>query len=85
MGLRINFGFGPIRVSAGKRGLYGSVGAGPVRAEPLTAPGILDAPGAVVATSNKPDLWTATSAAREAKGTVYVFDPQAITHTERTW
>ena len=56
MGLRINSGFGPIRVSAGTRGLYGSVGAGPVRVEPLTARGILDAPGAVVATSNKPDL-----------------------------
>jgi type IV secretory pathway TraG/TraD family ATPase VirD4 len=51
----------------------------------LTAPGILDAPGAVVATSNKPDVWTTTSAAREAKGTVFVFDPQAITHTDRSW
>jgi Type IV secretory system Conjugative DNA transfer len=51
----------------------------------LTAPGILDAPGAVVATSNKPDVWTTTSAAREAKGTVFVFDPQAITHSPRTW
>jgi hypothetical protein len=51
----------------------------------LTAPGILDAPGAVIATSNKPDVWTTTSATREAKGTVFVFDPQAITHTERSW
>jgi type IV secretory pathway TraG/TraD family ATPase VirD4 len=51
----------------------------------LTAPGILDAPGAVVATSNKPDVWTTTAAAREAKGTVFVFDPQAITHTPHTW
>jgi hypothetical protein len=51
----------------------------------LTAPGILDAPGAVVATSNKPDVWTTTAAAREARGTVWVFDPQAITHSQRTW
>ncbi|MDT5028496.1 MAG: hypothetical protein QOE61_4922, partial [Micromonosporaceae bacterium] len=51
----------------------------------LTAPGILDAPGAVIATSNKPDVWTTTAAAREAMGTVWVFDPQAITHSQRTW
>jgi type IV secretory pathway TraG/TraD family ATPase VirD4 len=51
----------------------------------LTAPGILDAPGAVLATSNKPDVWTTTAAAREPKGTVWVFDPQAITHANRTW
>jgi len=38
----------------------------------LTAPAILDAPGAVIATSNKPDVWTITAAAREPKGTVWV-------------
>ena len=51
----------------------------------LTAPGILDAPGAVLATSNKPDVWTTTAAARGPKGIVWVFDPQAITHPDRSW
>jgi type IV secretory pathway TraG/TraD family ATPase VirD4 len=47
----------------------------------------LDAPGAVIATSNKADLWAATAALRaEHTGErVWVFDPQQITYTERTW
>ena len=51
----------------------------------LTAPGTLAAPGAVIATSNKPDLWATTAAARAARGTVWVFDPQAITYEPQTW
>ena len=46
----------------------------------LTAPAVLAAPGAVIATSNKPDLWATTAADRAAVGRVWVFDPQAITH-----
>ncbi len=51
----------------------------------LTAPGTIDAPGAVIATSNKPDLWATTCAVRAEKGRVWVFDPQAITHEPQTW
>jgi type IV secretory pathway TraG/TraD family ATPase VirD4 len=53
----------------------------------LAVPAVLDAPGAVVATSNKADLWAATAALREqATGErVWVFDPQAIAHVEQTW
>jgi type IV secretory pathway TraG/TraD family ATPase VirD4 len=51
----------------------------------LAAPAILDAPGPVVATSNKPDVWTTTITARQAQGRCYLFDPQAITHQEQTW
>lgn len=51
----------------------------------LTAPATIDAPGAVIATSNKPDLWATTATMRAAKGTVWVFDPQAITHDPQTW
>ncbi|MFJ8744082.1 type IV secretory system conjugative DNA transfer family protein [Embleya sp. NPDC127516] len=39
-------------------------------------PNIVSAPGAVVVTSNKRDVVDATRAIREAKGTVYIFDPQ---------
>jgi type IV secretory pathway TraG/TraD family ATPase VirD4 len=50
-------------------------------------PAILDAPGAVVVTSNKADVWEATVdlRARQTNGTVWVFDPQGITHEPQTW
>lgn len=40
---------------------------------------ILDAPGAVVTTSTRPDNITATLAARRERGPVAVFDPQQLT------
>jgi type IV secretion system protein VirD4 len=39
---------------------------------------ILDAPGAVISTSTRPDNLTATLHAREGKGPVAVFDPQQL-------
>ena len=53
----------------------------------LAVPTILDAPGAVVACSNKADLYLATAALRKAdtKATVWVFDPQHITHRAQEW
>ncbi len=53
----------------------------------LAVPAILDAPGAVVATSNKSDLWATTAAVRAADtgAPVWVFDPQGITGEQRTW
>jgi type IV secretory pathway TraG/TraD family ATPase VirD4 len=52
----------------------------------LAVPSILEAPGAVVATSNKADLWAATSSLRAEGGRhVWVFDPQRIAYTEQTW
>jgi len=53
----------------------------------LAVPTILDAPGAVVACSNKADLYLATAALREADTgcPVWTFDPQHITHPKQTW
>jgi type IV secretory pathway TraG/TraD family ATPase VirD4 len=52
----------------------------------LTAPAMLGAPGPVLATSNKPDVWTTTIAARQRHGHCYLFDPQTITHQpQRFW
>lgn len=52
----------------------------------LAVPSILEAPGAVVATSNKADLWAATSSLRADDGRrVWVFDPQQIAYAEQTW
>ncbi|RIQ36989.1 TraM recognition domain-containing protein [Jiangella rhizosphaerae] len=44
----------------------------------LVIPMILDAPGAVVTNSTRPDNLTATMAAREKIGPVAVFDPQGL-------
>ncbi|MDA8438497.1 MAG: TraM recognition domain-containing protein, partial [Propionibacterium sp.] len=48
-------------------------------------PAILDAPGAVLVTSNKRDVVDATRDVRAAGGPVWVFDPQGITLEEPTW
>lgn len=48
-------------------------------------PAILDAPGAVLVTSNKRDIVDATRGPRLEKGPVFVFDPQGITMEEPTW
>ncbi|MBC9822852.1 TraM recognition domain-containing protein [Terrabacter sp. MAHUQ-38] len=44
----------------------------------LVIPAILDAPGAVVTTSTRPDNLTATLRARQSIGPVAVFDPQGL-------
>lgn len=53
----------------------------------VAVPQMLAAPGAVVATSNKPDLWAITAEARAAATgeRVWVFDPQRIAHTPQSW
>lgn len=48
-------------------------------------PAILEAPGAVLATSNKRDVVDATRDVRAKRGPVWVFDPQAVALEEPTW
>jgi len=48
-------------------------------------PFVLSAPGAVIATSNKSDLWAATASIRAVGGDVWLFDPQRVTHQPQTW
>jgi type IV secretory pathway TraG/TraD family ATPase VirD4 len=50
-------------------------------------PFVLSAPGPVIATSNKSDLWAATAAlrAQATSGQVWLFDPQHITYQPQTW
>lgn len=48
-------------------------------------PAILDAPGAVLVTSNKRDVVDATRDVRAVQGPVWVFDPQGIALEEPTW
>jgi type IV secretory pathway TraG/TraD family ATPase VirD4 len=48
-------------------------------------PAILDAPGAVLVTSNKRDVVDATRDVRATAGPVWVFDPQSIAFEEPAW
>ena len=59
-------------------------GSGKTTAQAI--PFVLSAPGAVIATSNKSDLWAATAALRAAAGgRVWLFDPQQITYQPQAW
>ena len=59
-------------------------GSGKTTAQAI--PFVLSAPGAVIATSNKSDLWAATAALRAPSGgRVWLFDPQHITYQPQTW
>lgn len=51
----------------------------------LVIPAILEAPGAVIATSNKRDLVDATRHASPKDKTVWVFDPQKLVDEPATW
>ena len=51
----------------------------------IAVPTVLSAPGAVVATSNKPDLWMLTAGLRSRVGRVFTFDPFAIAYVPQTW
>lgn len=51
----------------------------------LVVPSILGAPGPVITTSNKVDVWTLTSALRAQVGRLFVFDPQQIARVPQTW
>lgn len=51
----------------------------------LVIPAILEAPGAVVTTSNKRDVVDATRDPRSEVGTVWIFDPQEIALEPPTW
>ncbi len=51
----------------------------------LAVPPILDAPGPVLATSNRSDVWAATTRARQRVGRVWLFDPQRVTRQPQTF
>ncbi|MFD5372093.1 type IV secretory system conjugative DNA transfer family protein [Streptomyces sp. NPDC127103] len=49
----------------------------------VAVPAVLRAPGAVMLTSNKPDVYAVTRYSRLKAGTVWLLDPQSITHSRR--
>ncbi|MDQ0241475.1 type IV secretory system conjugative DNA transfer family protein [Arthrobacter bambusae] len=48
-------------------------------------PAVMDAPGAVLTTSNKPDVIDATRLGRSLKGKIWAFNPQKISDDPPTW
>jgi hypothetical protein len=81
------------RSVAGKRPLWASwedmliLIAGPrtMKTTSYAVPAILDAPGAVIATSNKRDIVDVTRVIRSEAGEVWVFDPQAVAEEDPGW
>ena len=81
--------------TAGNVALYGSwedvalalMAPRAMKTTALSVPLVLDAPGPVIATANKSDLWAATSVLREAStgARVWAFDPQRIARVPQTW
>jgi type IV secretory pathway TraG/TraD family ATPase VirD4 len=51
----------------------------------LAVPPILQAPGPVVATSNRSDVWAASAISRARAGRVWLFDPQRITYAPQAF
>ena len=51
----------------------------------MVVPEILDAPGSVLATSNKRDIVDHTRGPRAARGPVWVFDPQSVANEPPSW
>lgn len=51
----------------------------------MVVPAILSAPGPVITTSNKVDVWTLTAGLSAKKGKVFTLDPQRIAGAEQTW
>jgi type IV secretory pathway TraG/TraD family ATPase VirD4 len=86
---------GPLlgRTVAGRRPLYTScemvtlivAGTRSGKSSAFAIPTILDAPGPVIATSNKADLVERTAALRALTGSVWVFDPQGLVVADPTW
>jgi type IV secretory pathway TraG/TraD family ATPase VirD4 len=81
------------RTVNGKRPLWASwedmliLIAGPrtMKTTSYAVPAILEAPGAVIATSNKRDIVDVTRSVRSEVGEVWVFDTQGVAEEEPTW
>ncbi len=76
---------GPVLRASWEDGVLAVMGPRAMKTTAIAVPLILAAPGAVLATSNRADVWATTHTARAATGRVWVFDPQGITRVAQTW
>ncbi|MFI5843887.1 type IV secretory system conjugative DNA transfer family protein [Catenuloplanes sp. NPDC051500] len=76
---------GPVLRASWEDGILAVMGPRAMKTTAIAVPQILDAPGPVLATSNRADVWATTHRRRAQAGTVWLFDPQAITRTGQHW
>jgi type IV secretory pathway TraG/TraD family ATPase VirD4 len=76
---------GPLLRASWEDGVLAVMGPRAGKTSSLAVPLILDAPGAVLATSNRADVWATTHTMRARAGRVWVFDPQSITRVSQSW
>lgn len=76
---------GPLLRASWEDGILAVMGPRAMKTTAVAVPMILAAPGAVLATSNRADLWATTHTARARVGKVRVFDPQGITRVPQRW
>ncbi|MEN3308862.1 MAG: hypothetical protein V7603_5064 [Micromonosporaceae bacterium] len=76
---------GPVLHASWEDGVLAVMGPRAGKTTSLAVPLILDAPGAVLATSNRADVWATTHADRARAGRCWVFDPQGITRVRQGW
>lgn len=60
-------------------------GSGSDKTTSVVVPAVLDAPGAVLCTSNKADAWACTATLRAEVGAVFTFDPQGVAQAQQTF
>jgi hypothetical protein len=76
---------GPLLRVSWQDGVLAVLGPQAMSATGFAAPLILDAPGAVLVSSNCAAAWAVTHRMRAHAAAVWVFDPQAITRTGQRW
>ena len=76
---------GPLLRASWEDGILAVMGPRAMKTTAIAVPQILEAPGAVLATSNRADVWATTHTMRARAGRVWVFDPQGITRTGQHW
>ncbi|WP_051799946.1 type IV secretory system conjugative DNA transfer family protein [Catenuloplanes japonicus] len=83
--LQLPGGDGPLLRASWEDGILAVMGPRAMKTTAIAVPQIVDAPGAVLATSNRADVWATTHRRRAQAGRVWLFDPQAITRTGQSW
>jgi type IV secretory pathway TraG/TraD family ATPase VirD4 len=79
-------GNGPDLLSSWEETVLAFMGPRSGKTTSLGVPYVLSAPGPVVATTTRADLWAATAELRAASGSaIWVFDPQHITAAGQHW
>ena len=84
--LQVPAGNGPLMFATWEDSVTVFMGPRAGKTTTVGIPWVLSAPGPVIATSVRADVWAATAAVREAAGSAtWVFDPMAISSAGQRW